>query len=338
MKTLQRAVVLILCTASAVAIHLAQDPVRLRLDVRLVHVVATVTDAEGKFVSNLRAEDFTLEDDGIPQKLVHFSQDHEVPVTVGILLDTSGSMDRKMRTATAAVNRFINGIHPDDEIFLMTFDRRVTVQQDFTSDRRKLARVLDTLRLGGGTRLYDAVQEGLEKIQKGRHDKKMLLIISDGMDYGSRATVPSLVQAIRGVEVLVYGLGTAEMTYADPAEHVPFVLPTPQGRGPAPVVNAPPRPTGRRGAVANALSGVNMTVLTQFAENSGGHAFRLSDTFLKDGPSEIDAVLSQIAVELRNQYTLGYYPSSADDGRIHTIKVTTRGGHTVRSRTNYLAR
>jgi VWFA-related protein len=321
-----------------VAIQLAQDPVRVRLDVRLVHVVATVTDANGKFVSNLQAEDFSLEDNGVPQKLVHFSQDSQVPVTVGILLDTSGSMDRKIRTATTAVNRFINGIHPEDEIFLMTFDRRVTLQEDFTSDRKKLARVLDTLRLGGGTRLYDGLQEGLEKIQKGRHDKKALLMISDGMDYGSRTSVGSLVQTIRGVEVLVYGLGTAEMTYADPVEHVPFTLPTPGGRGPAPVVNAPPRPPNRRGATANALSGVNMSVLTQFAENSGGHAFRLTDTFLKEGPSEIDKVLSLIAEELRHQYTLGYYPTHPDDGRVHTIKVTARGGHAVRSRTSYLAR
>ena len=219
----------------------------------------------------------------------------------------------------------------------MTFDRGVTLQQDFTNDRKKLGRVLDTLRLGGGTRLYDAVGEGLGKVHTGRHDKRAILVISDGVDVGSRTSVADLVRTIRNSEVLVYGLGTSESTYADPAEHVPFALPTPQGRGPAPVVNAPQR-SGRRGAQAAAISRVNMPILTQFAENSGGKAFLLSETFINDGPSEIERVLTLIAEELRSQYTLGYYPTAADDGRVHSIRVTTRTGHTVRSRTSYLAK
>jgi VWFA-related protein len=331
-------VLLFIAAAGLTAAFAAQTPTTLRVNVRLVSLVATVTDTSGKFVPNLGIDDFSVEDDGVRQNVVHFTQDHNVPVSVGILLDTSGSMDRRLRTATAAVGGFINKIHEDDDIFLMTFDRSVSLEQDFTSDRRKLLRVLDSIRLGGGTVLYDGLKEGLEKVQKGRHDKRAILLITDGLDTGSRTSVPKLIDAIRGVEVLVYGLGTAEVTYADPVEHVPFVLPTPQGRGPAPIVNAPSRGGGRRGTAANTINGVNMSILTQFAEDSGGKAFLLTETFVNEGHSEIEEILTLIAEELRSQYTLGYYPTAADDGRVHSIKVTTRAGHTVRTRSSYLAK
>jgi Ca-activated chloride channel family protein len=305
----------------------AQTPTALRFDVRLVNVIATVTDDAGHHVSNLTAKDFTLLEDGVPQKITHFTQDYDVPVSVGILLDTSGSMQGKMSAATAAVERFLNSVHQDDDIFLMTFARDVQLEQDFTSDRRKLSRALKNISVSGGTVLYDALQEGLEKIRSGRHDKRAILVISDGFDAGSRKTkLDQLLSTIRGAEVLVYGLGTAPTIYADPAEHVPFTLPTQRSaaRG------------VRRGTPApSATTAVNMNVMKQFAENSGGQAFLLTDTFIdRDGP-EIDKVLNSIAAELRAQYTLGYYPSAPDNGRFHTIKATTQGGHKVRTRTGY---
>src|SRR5262245_34679987 len=88
----------------------AQTPTTLRVDVRLINVVATVTDAEGRFVSNLTADDFAVMEDGVPQKISHFSQDHDIPVSVGILLDTSGSMVAKMKTAIEAIDRFLNNV------------------------------------------------------------------------------------------------------------------------------------------------------------------------------------------------------------------------------------
>src|SRR5438552_2280867 len=108
----------ILITLSVV---LAAASSQVRVDVRLVNVVATVTDDHGQYVPNLTQDDFTLYEDGKIQEISHFSQDQNVPVSVGILLDTSASMDRKIRTAVEAVDRFIRRIQPDDEIFLMTF-------------------------------------------------------------------------------------------------------------------------------------------------------------------------------------------------------------------------
>ena len=316
----------------------AQTPTTLRVDVRLVSVVATVTDTDGKFVPELSADDFAVLEDGVPQKIAHFTQDHDVPVSVGILLDTSGSMTAKMRTAVDAVDRFINNIHAEDDIFLMTFSRDAVVEQDFTSDRKKLSRAMNALHVGGATVLYDALKEALDKVRTGRHDKRALLVISDGMDAGSRRTnLPELIRAIRGAEVLVYGLGTGQTFYADPVEHVPFTLPTPtsSARGPAAILNS--RPV-RRGGGSNLINGVNMSVLNQFATNSGGQAFLLSSTFIDTGVSEIDRILTMIADELRGQYTLGYYPSQIDkpgESRYHTIKVTTQKGYSVRARTGY---
>ncbi|HZI50364.1 MAG TPA: VWA domain-containing protein [Terriglobia bacterium] len=316
----------------------AQTPTTLRVDVRLVNVVATVTDAKGKFIPDLKPEDFTILEDGVPQKITHFTQDRDVPVSVGILLDTSGSMAGKMRAATAAVERFLHNIHANDDIFLMTFARNIVVEQDFTSDRRRLAKALSSLNVGGSTLLYDGLIQAIGKVEKGRHDKRAVLVISDGIDAGSKAaTLDALLRTIRGAEVLVYGLGTSQTVYADPNEHVPFTLPTPSSasRGPAAIAN---RGGGNRGRGSSTVSGVNMTVMNQFADNSGGRAFLLADTFIDEGTSEIDRILNTIAEELRGQYTLGYYPSASDNGEFHTIKVTTRRNDDVRARTGYHGR
>jgi VWFA-related protein len=179
--------------------------------------------------------------------------------------------------------------------------------------------------------LYDALQEGIEKVQTGRHKKRAILVISDGLDAGSkRIQLPNLLNGIRGSEVLVYGLGAAPTLYADPVEHVPFVLPnrSSAARGATPITNNTRGQTGP--------NGVNMSVMTQFAQNSGGQAYLLADTFIDTDSSDIDRVLTSIADELRGQYTLGYYPAQSS-AKLHAIRVTTRAGHKVRARTNYLA-
>jgi VWFA-related protein len=164
----------------------AQTPTTLRVDVRLVNVVTTVTDADGKFVANLKPDDFTLLEDGVEQKITHFTQDRNIPVSVGILLDTSGSMADKMRAASGAVQRFLDNIHPEDDIFLMTFAKDIHLEQDFTSDRKKLAKAMASLKVGGTTLLYEALKQAIDKVHKGRHDKRAILVISDGMDAQNR--------------------------------------------------------------------------------------------------------------------------------------------------------
>src|SRR5262249_8767739 len=148
-----------------------------------------------------------------------------VPVSVGIVFDTSGSMQNKLRTAVIAVERFVRTIHQDDDIFLMTFSSRTYIRQDFTSDREKLSKSLRNITANGSTVLYDALKEGLIRIRSGRHQKRAILLITDGRDTSSTTPFSEIIQRVRESELLVYALGIAPVTYADPTEHVPFSWP-----------------------------------------------------------------------------------------------------------------
>ncbi len=297
---------------------------QVRVDVRLVNVVATVTDARGRNISNLTVDDFILEEDGKPQHITHFSQDQNVPVSVGILLDTSGSMDRKIRTAVEAVERFTRRIHQNDEIFLITFSGRPVLRQDFTDDREKLAQALRHINATGGTALYDALNEGLTKIHFGRHSKRAILLITDGQDTASTATLDEVLRSIRESDLLIYPIGISGLTYAKgPDVFAPGALSALISRKAAQPVQSK-------------RDEVDLNVLHALAENSGGRAFLLAESLINRG-GQIEKVLDTIAEELRSQYTLGFYPSRPDDGRYHSLRVRTRSGDAVRARRGYLA-
>jgi Ca-activated chloride channel family protein len=290
---------------------------QVRVDVRLVNVVATVTDNRGRYITNLTREDFVLEEDGRPQEITHFSQGHTVPVSVGIVLDTSGSMDRKIRTAIDAVDRFIRQIHEDDEAFLITFSGEPVLRQDFTADRDKLSQALRRIPATGGTALYDALTTALLKIRSGRHNKRALLVITDGQDTSSAAKLDEVLQRIRESQLLVYPVGISPLTYA-------------QGRDTAlPLALVSQTSSSKRDEV-------DIKVLGALAESSGGRAFLLAESFVARG-AQIEKVLETIANELRSQYTLGYYPPHPDDGRYHSIRVRSKAGGTVRARRGYIA-
>jgi Ca-activated chloride channel family protein len=302
---------------------LVQAGQNLRVDVRLVNVYATVTDSRGHYVGGLTKEDFNLEEDGVPQQIAHFSQDQQVPVSVGILFDSSGSMINKLRTAVNAVDRFIRTIHQDDDIFLMTFATRTDLREDFTNNRDKLSKALRTIQANGGTSLYDALEESLTKIKSGQHDKRAILLISDGEDTSSRTKLPEVQQRLRQSELLVYPLGISPPTYSEKTEHVPF-------NWPPPIPGAPKTPPSSR------RDTVDMKVLQSLADDSGGRAFLLADSVLGGGKT-IEKVLTEVAEELRSQYTLAFYPTHPDDNRFHTLKVKTRPDLTVRARPGYSA-
>jgi Ca-activated chloride channel family protein len=190
------AVQLLGCLLSASALAL-----QLKVDVPLVNIVATITDDKGRYVANLSPDDLIVEEDGQPQIIAHFNQSRDLPVSVGIVLDTSASMEPKISTATSAVERFIRTIHADDDVFLMTFSTWPVLQQDFTSDRERLARVLKGRGVTGSTALYDALVEGLRKIKGGKHQKKAILLISDGDDTLSSNSFGSAALAVRESEL-----------------------------------------------------------------------------------------------------------------------------------------
>jgi Ca-activated chloride channel family protein len=296
---------------------------QVRVDVRLVNVVATVTDSRGRYVPNLTQDDFILEEDGRLQQISHFSQDNNVPVSVGILLDTSASMDRKIRTAVEAVDRFIRRIHQDDEIFLMTFAGQPLLRQDFTDDRDKLSQSLRRIFPTGGTALYDAVADSVVKIRSSHHDKRAILVITDGQDTASAAKLDEVLQGIRKSDVLVYPIGISPLTYASGPDRNPWGWPLPALLA------------GKAGNRSK-RDEVDLDVLHAFAEHSGGRAFLLAESFIGRG-TQIEKILDAIADELRSQYTLGYYAPSPDDGHFHSIRIRTRTGDSVRARRGYIA-
>src|SRR5437867_11630857 len=195
--------VLLIAVFLAVPIIAAQ----LKIDVALINVVATVTDETGHYVSDLTENDLIVEEDGKRQTISHFSQSNDLPVSMGVVLDTSGSMERKIGTATTAVERFIRTVHRDDDIFLMTFSNRPDLAQDFTDDREKLARALRRVTVGGGTALYDALYDGLRKVKRGTHEKKAILLLTDGEDTSSENLFEETERSVRESEILIYCLG-----------------------------------------------------------------------------------------------------------------------------------
>jgi Ca-activated chloride channel family protein len=228
-------------------------------------------------------------------------------------------MDRKIRTAVDAVDRFVRQIGENDEAFLITFSGEPVLRQDFTGDRDKLSQALRRLPVTGGTALYDALSSALLKIRSARHNKRAILVITDGQDTASAAKFDQVLQRIRESELLVYPVGISPLTYSL----------GPGGGGQAAVQLASQRSSSKRDEV-------DLKVLGALAESSGGRAFLLAESFVARG-TQIDKVLGTIAEELRSQYTLGYYPPSPDDGRFHSIRVRTKSGGMVRARRGYVA-
>src|SRR5262249_989614 len=136
-----------------------------------------------------------------------FDQNADTPVSVRVVIDTNGSMRLKLDTAVDAVERFVRTVYSKDDIFIMGFDSEAYLLQDFTSDRAKLGKALRDADSGGGTALYDAMEQALAKIKKGSNNKRAILLVTDDQDTTSRASFAKVRQRIRESELLVYSLG-----------------------------------------------------------------------------------------------------------------------------------
>ena len=335
--TIRRSLVLPLVAAASVVPLAAQDGFRFRSTAELINVTATVTDATGRFVSNLRKEDFVVYEDGERQQISHFSSER-VPVSLGIVLDVSGSMSgEKFRAAQAALDRFMYDLlQPEDELFLLSFSDRTDLVSDWTTDRRRISTGLQQIRPRGGTALYDAVAEAVPMAQGGRHKKKAVVVISDGNDTDSNTDPAALQRLIRETEVLVYAIGidaggtagrySSGGGWSGPARvQLPFPFPFPGGT----YGGRRPR-TGSRGTGAD--DAVNVDVLRAITDDSGGR------TEVIRYANDLEPTTASIADELSRQYAIGYVPPRARDGRWHTIRVDVTGGrHQVRARRGYLA-
>ena len=297
--------------------------------VDLVTVTATVTDRNGRFVPGLRAEDFVVLENGTPQDVSQFEAER-VPVSLGLVLDSSGSMaGEKMTAAHAAVGRFVNDLlGAGDEVFLYRFDSEPELVQDWTDDRQAIVRRLRSIRAEGGTAMYDAMADAVPLASQGARAKKAIVLISDGHDTDSVASLGDVRALIRESELLVYAIGiegSGSAVRARPSLPIPGIpeirLPWP-GRAPA------PRSPAARGADGS----VNAGALRQITDDSGGR------TEIIGSARDLDRATAGIADELSQQYFLGYVSTLPKDGRWHTIEVRLkRGQHTVRARKGYVA-
>lgn len=265
----------------------------IRVDVQLQQIVVTVKDGEGNLVKNLRANDFILEEDGVPQTITHFVQDNDTPVSLAILVDVSGSMaatpagpNTALRAAVGTALLLVHLMKPQDEFCLMSFASGVDLQQTFTQDRTKIEEALFKLKPGGGTDLQEGVEKGLRETRKGKHRKKALIVITD-----AQATLDSkrLQRAVIESEVLIY-------TFALQAANRTSVLPMGQ-----------PRPD----------------VLALLASESGGRSMAFG-IHAEDVINRMMGFVQDIAAELRGQYLLGYYPQKAGAPGSQAIRVRTK--------------
>jgi len=349
----------------------AQDPsaFKFRTGVELINVNATVTDQSGRFVSGLTRDDFRVYDDEQPQAVTHFSAER-VPVSLGIVLDTSGSMDGdKIRAAREALDRFLRQLlDVDDEVFLYRFDNAPELVQGWTKDKRIVSDAVARIQPRGGTALYDAVADAVQMAQQGHNRKKAVIVISDGNDTSSRTDIFAVKQLIRETEVLVYAIGvdtapTTQGRYDQPPAFAasrlvqalfqrqqpprPYPFPIPGGRRPPtqppPPVPMPQPPQGPTGGGSGGSSGsrwrggsnddrVNVAALRDITDDSGGR------TEIIRYARDLDPATAGIADELSKQYYMGYSAQGPKDGHWHAIRVEVRNpSHHVRARKGYVA-
>jgi Ca-activated chloride channel family protein len=315
-----------------------------RSNVDLINVTVTVTDANGRFVAGLTKDDFEIYEDGVLQQTSHFDAER-VPVSLGLTVDTSGSMvGDKWTAAQAAIDRFLTSLLGEqDEVFLYRFDNRPELLQPWTSDRRATGRKLAGVQPRGGTAMYDAVAAAIPLAQRGTRRKKALLVISDGNDTSSQIRATELTRLIQESEVLVYAIGidasgsnAASYSSSGPAQKVssqPVPAPFP-GRKPAPAPPSPPPPAPTRTLPprGGSTDRVNVDALRAMTDDSGGR------TEMIYSARDLDPATAGIASELSQQYFLGYSSPAPKDGKWHTIEVRVKkGSYHVRARRGFVS-
>ena len=323
------------------------DGFRFKSGVELINVTATVTDRSGRFYSQLRKEDFVVYEDNRVVDVTHFSAER-TPVSLGVVVDTSGSMQgEKWSFAVNSIDRFFRLMSDElDEFFLYRFSANADLVADWTGDRDRLASVIRRIHPNGGTAMYDAAVEAVPMAQSGQNRKKAVVIISDGNDTSSRVGVSEVKQVVRETEVLVYAVGidaNGQPTFQrrtppiqTPQPRLPIPFPFPGGRGgriPIPMPGGyPPSSGGGTYSTGGADDRVNVMALREITDDSGGRTEIVRDV------RDLDPAVESIADELSQQYYLGYPSPGHRDGRWHTIRVEVRDpALKVRARKGYVA-
>ncbi|MGH9706634.1 MAG: VWA domain-containing protein [Candidatus Acidiferrales bacterium] len=277
----------------------------IKASVAMVVLHATVVDDKGQFVPGLAAPDFHVWEDKVPQQISVFSRD-DIPVTMGLVIDNSASMREKRAQVNAAAMTFVKTSNPQDEDFVVNFNDEsyLDINEDFTNDTQELNEALSRIDTRGSTALYDAIVSSLDHLKKGHKDKRVLLVITDGDDDASRLSFEDTIKAAEQSSAAIYAIG---------------------------VFSQEDRKTDKK------MVRHSKKTLTELAEATGGLAY------FPDTLDQVEAICVQVARDIRNQYTIGYYPSNTtQDGTFRTIQLQVTGHHgmgklSVRTRAGYYA-
>lgn len=271
-------------------------------NVELVVLRATVLDQKGNFVPGIPGDAFHVYEDHVEQKL-SIAKQEDVPVSMGLVIDNSGSMRDKRAKVNAAALTLVQASNPNDEAFVVNFndDYYLDTEHDFTADINEMKQALERIDARGSTALYDAVIGSLDHLKKAHRDKKVLLVVTDGEDNESRHKLEDVIQEAEKSDALIYTIG---------------------------LLNEESKRSARNARKA----------LLDMSEATGGMAF------FPEAVGDTEAICQQIAHDIRNQYTLGYYPTNAKrDGTFRAVRVEItpprgRGKLSVRTRAGYYAK
>jgi VWFA-related protein len=331
------------------------DPAKISVKVNVVNVLATVRDKHGKIVNGLTQNDFSLTEDGRSQSIHYFSRETDLPLTLGLLVDTSMSQRRVLDQERSASHTFLDQVVREnrDRAFLIHFDREVELLQDLTSSHQKLEEALKALQTSapketgssgggssgggsgrgggrwpggqggsghhgghhGGTMLYDAVYLASDELMHKQEGRKALVLLTDGVDMGSKETLDTAIESAQRANTLVYSvLFKDDEAYGGGGGG--FGRP---GGGHGRQRYPEQRPDGKK-------------ILERLSKETGGRLFTVSRK------EPIDQIYSQIAEELRNEYNLGYTPDRAasNGSSYHKIQVVAKQKDlTVQARDGY---
>ena len=325
--------------------------------VKVVNVLATVRDKKGQIVRDMTKDDFTLEEDGRPQTIKYFSRETDLPLTLGLLVDTSMSQRRVLSEERDASESFLAQVlrEDKDKAFVIHFDREVELSQDLTSSREQLRSALESLqtpqfdrtsggggnggpgsgsgrgsgRHGGGTLLYDAVYLASDEMMQKQPGRKAVIVLSDGVDMGSKESLEAAIESAQRANTIVYSiLFKDDEAYGNGGGFGRTGISIPGMGGPG----------MGRGGMGGGRGGPRRfpeehadgkKVLERISRETGGRLFQVSNK------EPVNQIYSQIQEELRNQYSLGYTPNPAEPG-YHKIQVAaTKKDLIVQARDGY---
>jgi VWFA-related protein len=299
----------------------------IRVQVEMVSLPVVVTTQDGRRVTDLQKDDFEVFEDKVPQKIEGFAATDE-PISVAFLLDTSGSMQRKLALVQNEAIRFVDQLHPDDSVAIMSFADDVNLLEDFSIDRDRAARGIKETRAGGCTTIYEAVWLALEEVLKPINERKALVLFTDGVDTCSRkASMGETLELAKETKATIYCIYFNTEGDVDSMQRGGV-----GGRGVIfPPVMAPrtiPGPGSTSGEYMEARS-----YLSKLSEYSGGMNYDALQT------EDLEGVFAQIAQELASQYSIGYYSTNTKhDGKFRNVQVKVkRPGLAVRTKKGYYA-